>query len=431
MISAATTAGVYYLFYHQAERVIERSTERAAQHAAEVAAVDETFFSSGAVMPGVIFRVTNEAGEVVLDSNPHFWANEKLLGYARRNPPFWANRAFTLIETENSLLYYREVPLTVGGKFYHFHFIRTITFEKKFIRRLLLTLFAISILGLGLAVWSGHVLGRKVLAPLTKVTETAREISAGTMNRRLAVEEAGDEVNELSAAFNKMLDRLEESFTQQQKFIADASHELRTPVTVIRGYVELLESYGATDAEIFAESTAAIGNSARNMQGLIENLLFLARADQGTQPMKKNPLELGEVLKAAVDSFNSPRIEFTEGEAFEFTGDAEFLKKMFAAFIDNALTFSEGQVIVSVKIFGETTEIKISDSGIGIAPENLDKIFGRFFKVDAARTNHDDEKISAGLGLSIAKVIADQHGIGIGVTSKLGAGTTFTLTIPR
>ncbi len=431
MISAATTAGVYYLFYHQAERVIERSTERAAQHAAEVATVDETFFSSGAVMPGVIFRVTNEAGEVVLDSNPHFWANEKLLSYARRNPPFWANRAFTLIETENSLLYYREVPLTVGGNFYHFHFIRTITFEKKFIRRLLLTLFAISILGLGLAVWSGHVLGRKVLAPLTRVTETAREISAGTMNRRLPVEEAGDEVNELSAAFNKMLDRLEESFTQQQKFIADASHELRTPVTVIRGYVELLESYGATDAEIFAESTAAIGNSARNMQGLIENLLFLARADQGTQPMKKIPLELGEVLKAAVDSFNSQRIEFTEGEAFEFTGEAEFLKKMFAAFIDNALTFSEGQVIVSVKIFGETAEVKISDSGIGIAPENLDKIFGRFFKVDAARTNHDDEKISAGLGLSIAKVIADQHGIGIGVTSKLGAGTTFTLTVPR
>lgn len=431
LIGAAMTAGVYYLFYHQAERAIELSVERTAKKAAELETIDETFFSVGAVMPSVIFRVTDETGKVILNSNPHFWANERRLSHVRQNPPFWANRNFTLIETENSFFYYKELPLEIGGKTYNFQFLRTITFEKKFIRTLLLTLFAVGLIGLALALWFGHLLGRKVLSPLAQVTETAQKISAGSLDKRLTVEEAGDEVHELSVTFNKMLDRLEASFVQQQKFIADASHELRTPVTVIRGYVDLLESYGATDAEILAESTAAIKNSTQNMQELVENLLFLARADQGNHPLNKVPLELGDVLRAAVDSFKNPRIEFTCDEPFETVGDAGLLEKMFAAFIDNALTFSTEKVIVRVRNLENNVAVEISDSGIGIAPENIGRIFDRFFKVDAARTNSDDDKISAGLGLSIAKFIADQHGIKIGVDSEPGAGTIFTLTVPR
>ena len=430
-IGAAMTAGVYYLFYHQAERAIERSIERTVEKTAALETVDETFFNTGAVLPSVIFRVTDETGSVILDSNPHFWANEKMLQRARTDPPFWANENYTLIETTNSFIYYRELPLEIGGRTYHFHFLRTITFEKKFIRRLLLTMFVMGLIGMALAIWSGHVLGKKVLSPLRQVTETAREISAGSLDKRLQVEEAGDEVNELSVTFNKMLDRLEESFTQQQKFIADASHELRTPITVIRGYVDLLESYGATDAELLAESTAAIKNSTQNMQYLVESLLFLARADQGTQPVNKVPLELSEVLRAAVDSFNSPRIEFTGGAPFETAGDVNLLGKMFAAFIDNALAFSTGRVIVRMKNLEDNVAVEISDSGIGIAPKDVSRIFDRFYKADAARTNHDDDKISAGLGLPVAKWIADMHGIKIGVDSEPGRGTIFTLTISR
>ena len=425
------TAGVYYLFYHQAERAIKLSEERTTRKAAELTTIDETFFSSGAVMPSVIFRVTDEAGKVILDSNPRVWANEQRLSQVRKDPPFWANREFTLIETANSFFYYREMPLQIGGRTYHFHFLRTITFEKKFIRYLLLTLFAISIVGLSLAIWAGHVMGRKILSPLRNVTETAREISVGNLSRRLTVEEAGDEVHELSVTFNKMLNRLEETFTQQQKFIADASHELRTPITVIRGYVELIESYGADDAELLAESTAAIKNSAQNMQYLVENLLFFARADQGTQPIEKVPIELSDVLEAAVNSFNSPRIKLNCDATFTTTGDAGLLGKMFAAIIDNALAFSTGEVTVSAKIAKDAATVEISDRGMGIAAENIDRIYDRFYKVDAARTNHDDEKISAGLGLSVAKFVADAHGISISVNSELGRGTVFVLTISR
>ena len=430
-VNICATAGVYYLFYHQAERAIEISVERTKKISSTLKTVDEKFFNTGAVMPGVIFRVTDDTGKIILDNTPNFWETEKMLTLARNNPPFWSNNEFTLIETQNSFFYYKTLPLEIDGKIFNFQFFRTITFEKHFISRLLWTLCLIDLLGLALAIGAGIFLGRKILLPLIKITKTAREISAGTIDRRLAVEKSCDEVNNLSAAFNKMLDRLEESFVQQQRFIADASHELRTPITIVRGYADMLESYGAEDPELVAEATAEIKSAAKNMQYLVENLLFLARADQGAQPLNKFPVEINDLLRFTVDSFKNPRVEFIDDEPFEFDGDAEFLKKMFAAFIDNALVFSAKKVTVTLKNLGDSAEIKIIDKGIGIAPENLDKIFGRFFKVDAARTNSDDDKISAGLGLSIAKWIADSHGIKIGVDSEIGAGTIFTLTIPR
>ena len=273
-----------------------------------------------------------------------------------------------------------------------------------------------------------NIWGKKILKPLKQVTNTAREISIGNMNSRLKVENSGEEINELSITFNTMLDRLEESFVQQQRFIADASHELRTPITVIRGYADMLEKYGADDKEIFEEATTEIKKSALNMQYLVENLLFLARAESGSQTLRKTPLDINEILKVTVENFDNPRIEFTNDKIFELEGDAEFLKRMFAAFIDNALIYSKENVSVALKNFGDTAVVEISDKGIGIAPENLNKIFDRFFRGDKSRVKTDEDKISAGLGLSIAKWIADNHGVKISVESELGKGTTFKLT---
>ena len=431
LMNIATTAGVYYLFHHQAARAIEISIDRTKNAVSNIRAIDENFFKAEIIPPNVNLRVIDKSGRKILDTSPSFPSNEKILANIRHDPPFWSDKNFALIETPRALFYYKELPLEIGGEILHFHFFAPVTFEKNFIQRLLWTLFLLDLFGLFFALVAGIFLGRKVLKPLRQVTQTAREISAGTIDRRLTLEKSCDEVNKLTAAFNKMLDRLEESFVQQQKFIADASHELRTPVTVIRGYADMLDSYGAEDPELLKESTAEIKKSARNMQYLVESLLFLARADQGTQPLNKMPVDIGEILLETVESFCTPRIEFIDDEPFEISGDAGFLEKMFAAFIDNALNFSTGEVIVRLKNFGDVAEVKIIDSGIGIAPENIARIFDRFFKVDAARTITDEDKISAGLGLSIAKWVADKHGIKIGVESELGGGTSFTLTIPR
>lgn len=430
VVNIGTTAGIYYLFHHQAERAIDISIERTLKRIADTKTIDEKFFEFD-VMPSVIFRVVDERGEKLFDSKPYFVATDKMLKFVRNNPPFWASDKYILIETPHSFFYYKDLPLKFGGRNIHFQFLRTITFEKQNIRYLLWAIFSVDLVGLGLAIMAGQFLGKKILNPLREVTKTAREISIGNMKKRLPVEDSKDEVNELSATFNTMLERLEKSFAQQQRFIADASHELRTPITVIRGYADMLEKYGADDPELVEEATAEIKKSAQNMQSLLENLLFLARADSGIQQLNKFPVEINEVLKSAVESFNNPRIEFIDDKTFETVGDYAFLKKMFAAFIDNALIYSNDKVLVTLENFGNTATVKIIDSGIGIAKENFDRIFDRFFKVDMARTKSDENKISAGLGLSNAKFVADNHGIKISVESELGKGSTFKLEFKK
>ena len=207
------------------------------------------------------------------------------------------------------------------------------------------------------------------------------------------------------------------------EMIANMSHELRTPLTIIRGYADILENFGE-DLELVAEATAAIKTSAENMQDLVEKILFLARADQNNLPLKKFPVEVNELLKSVIESYKNPRLEFLPGESFEIVGDKSFLEKMFQELIDNALKFSEEKVFVKV----EKPCIKIIDSGIGIAQENILKIFDRFFKIDKSRTKNGGEKNSFGLGLSIAKWIADKHEIKIEIESELNNGTTVNLS---
>ncbi len=226
------------------------------------------------------------------------------------------------------------------------------------------------------------------------------------------------------------IDAASENFLRQQRLVNDVSHELRTPLTIIRGYVDLLESYGATDPELFKEAVMSIKKSAQNMQSLVESLLFLARADQGTQSLIKVPVDLDDLLKKFVEDYRSPRIKISKFPPCKILADGEFLKKMFAAFLDNALRYSNGSVKIELTTSDGVAILKFIDKGIGISKEESEKIFDIFYRTDKARTKVNDKENSVGLGLSVAKWIADHHDIKISVKSKLGEGTTFTLTIP-
>lgn len=219
---------------------------------------------------------------------------------------------------------------------------------------------------------------------------------------------------------------------KQRQFINDVSHELRTPLTIIRGYIDLLESCGMEDPKLFKEAVTSIKKSAQNMQSLIESLLFLARADQGRQPLNKVPIELNELLKKFVEDYQSPRVQISKLAPCKVLADAEYLKKMFAAFLDNALRYSTPNTVVELELTTEldTAILKFIDSGIGIAEEDYSKIFDRFYRIDKSRTKQFNDETSVGLGLSVAKWIADRHDIKIDVDSELGSGSTFTLTIP-
>ncbi|MBR4641874.1 MAG: HAMP domain-containing histidine kinase [Selenomonadaceae bacterium] len=223
-----------------------------------------------------------------------------------------------------------------------------------------------------------------------------------------------------------------ENFLRQQRFVNDVSHELRTPLTIIRGYVDLLESCGADDPDLFKEAVSSIKKSAQNMQNLIESLLFLARADQGHQPLNKIPVDLDDLLKKFVEEYPSSRVQITKLTHCRILADAEFLKKMFAAFLENALRYSPPDTVVKVELTssGDEATLKFIDKGIGISKEDCAKIFDRFYRTDKARTKLSDSENSVGLGLSVAKWIADRHDIEIKVKSKPGEGSTFKLIIP-
>ena len=228
------------------------------------------------------------------------------------------------------------------------------------------------------------------------------------------------------------IDKATETFLRQQRFVNDVSHELRTPLTIIRGYVDILESYGADDPELFREAVSSIKKSAQNMQSLVESLLFLARADQGRQPLNMVPVDLDVLLMKFVEDYHSPRVQITKLTPCKIMADAEFLKKMFAAFLDNALRYSPPDTLVKVELTTSDAyaTLKFIDKGIGISKEDLPKIFDRFYRTDKARTKLDTGESSVGLGLSVAKWIADHHGITVDVKSRLGSGSTFALTIP-
>ena len=226
--------------------------------------------------------------------------------------------------------------------------------------------------------------------------------------------------------------RVSESFRRQQRFVNDVSHELRTPLTIIRGYADLLESCGANDPELFKEAVTSIKTSAKNMQNLVESLLFLARADQGHQPLVKVPVDFDELLKKFVEDYHSPRVQISKLAPCKILADAEFIKKMLTAFLENALRYSPTDTPVKIELTTATGEatLKFIDKGIGITKEDCAKIFDRFYRTDKARTKISDCESSVGLGLSVAKWIADCHNIKIKVKSKPSEGSTFTLTIP-
>ena len=219
---------------------------------------------------------------------------------------------------------------------------------------------------------------------------------------------------------------------RQQRLVNDVSHELRTPLTIIRGYVDILERYGSEDPALFREAVSSIKTSAQNMQKLVDSLLFLARAEQGHQPLTPVPVELDELLKKFVEEYASPRVEISKLMPCKIMADAEFLKKMFAVFLDNALRYSAPDTVVKVelKTAADKATLKFIDRGIGIAKDERAKIFDRFYRTDKARTKLNDGETSVGLGLCIAKWIADRHGIKIDLKSKIGEGSTFKLTIP-
>ncbi len=278
----------------------------------------------------------------------------------------------------------------------------------------------------------GFALTTRVLKPIDDITRSAAKItSADDLKTRLPWKGPPDELGRLVSVFNSAMARLEHLFSVQQRFVADVSHELRTPLTAIRGNIDLMKHYGMDQ-----ESLAAIDSEAERMARLVNDLLLLARADNGELKLNLQELDLDILIDEAyreariLAKDRDLKVVVGEFEAVRIMGDPDRLKQLLFNLINNAIKFTPdgGQITLNLSKTEHEAIIKVADSGIGIAPEHLQRIFDRFYQADASRVRLGE---GAGLGLSIAQWIVEAHHGKIQVESKLGEGTTFTVSIPH
>lgn len=285
------------------------------------------------------------------------------------------------------------------------------------------------------AVFAYYVSVRAVLRPVDEMAVQVSRLNLQNIHReRLNVEGSKDELKTLAAVINEMLDRMEQAYEAQKQFVSEASHELRTPITVLQGYSSMLKRWGAEDKEVLSESIEAIESEAKSMQELVEKLLFLSRHERRKLPFAKEWFDMGEMigeLEKEMIYLSESRIMKCElCEAVRVYGDKQALKQAIRVFLDNAVKYTkEGDTIsLSCKNRNGSCEIAIEDTGLGMRKEDLEGIFGRFFRADTVRGKNIE---GHGLGLSIARLIIDGHAGKISVRTQYTKGSCFTITLPR
>ena len=290
-------------------------------------------------------------------------------------------------------------------------------------------------LGVLAAASGGYWISRQALAPVDRIASAAREITASDLGRRLEVPLTGDELQRLSETLNSMLGRLDAAFVETTRLTADASHELRTPVSLIRTSAEVALRRDRTAGE-YRQVLERILLEAERTSDLLQNLLTLARADAGVDQVRRTPLDLGALLAELHEPLRAmctPRgLDLRTEIAPEPTlvdGDRVALGRLVTSRVDNAVKYTPapGYVLVRAGGSAEGAALEVSDTGIGIPPEDLPHVLERFYRADKARSRDSG---GAGLGLSIAKWIADQHGGRIRVESEPGHGTLVRVSLP-
>ncbi len=278
-------------------------------------------------------------------------------------------------------------------------------------------------------------LASHAFVPIDRLTRTTQQIQAGDLHQRVPVPRTRDEVHRLAITLNEMIARLEEAFRRQRRFVADASHELRTPVAVIRSMTELALFEELTLQE-YKQMLGNINIETERLGHLISDLLALARSDEGKTLLELEPVQFDKLVEGVAAYAEVLAIEHQIAlhvqavEPVVILGDEARLIQMLINLLDNAIIYTNagGQVTISVEKKGTTACLTVRDTGIGIAPEHLPHLFERFYRVDPARVRTDGN--SSGLGLSIVEWVVHAHKGSIKVESQVGQGSTFTVILP-
>ena len=392
---------------------------------------------------GGVFLVVRDTGGEILDRTDNFSVNEEI------RDPVW-KRALASGDPEGGTAklssgepdYIYAVPVDPpGGP------ARVVEAGKSYepAQEALEVFGTVLVAGIGVAlllsIGGAYFLARAALRPIDAVTNAAQEMGEGDLSKRLPVANPKDEVGRLAITINGLLSRLEaalarreEALERQRRFAADASHELRTPLTSISGHARMLDEWALEeDPQRARRSVGAIRRQARRMGDLVDSLLALTRGDEGAG-LEVGRHDLAAVAEEAVQTARATAsgkmsVEYARPDrGIMATFDRNGVLQLAGILLDNAVKYTPegGRVTVRVREVDSHVQFEVSDTGVGIADAQLPLIFERFYRADLSRT-----KGGAGLGLSIARQIAEAHGGTIEVSSKPGEGSTFTLLLPK
>lgn len=290
-------------------------------------------------------------------------------------------------------------------------------------------------LTLVVALSGGYLLARGALAPVDQMTVTASRIGADRLHERIDVVNPDDELGRLAETLNGMIERLERSFHEMQRFTADASHELRTPIAVIRTEAEIALGKPLGDADK-QDLLSNVLEECQRLTWITDQLLTLAREDAGITQWAREPVDLTQLINGSVEvmrplaDIRGHRLIVRSNDKAVVLGDPARLRQVFYNLLDNAIKYTpDGGTIDVTSVEADTTvQVTVRDSGIGIPPEHLPRVFDRFYRVDKARTRAEG---GSGLGLSIVQSIIAAHGGQTELTSAPHQGTTFTVSLPK
>lgn len=360
---------------------------------------------------------TGSGGRVV--SSESAWADA---------PPFQPDEVYLASGVRGDQLYLDQELELEGGEKIQIRVSRSNNTVERSLEQLQLVMLLAVPAFLALAVFGSYFLAKLALRPIDHITEAAVSLGAGNLSRRIAGIESRDEVGRLAGAFNGMLARLEESFQREKQFTSDASHELRTPVSVIMAYAENLTAH-APDQET-KEQASAILLESRRMHSIIAQLLALTRGYEGKYRLEREEVPLrdmvADVLAELTEEAAANEISLTEQvpEEIRLSADQSLMTQLLLNLVENGIKYGKPGGTVAVRAAEQDGHILLTvrDDGIGIEEKDLPRIFDRFYRADRAR-----DRSGSGLGLSIVKWIVELHGWSIQAASKPGQGAVFTI----
>ncbi|WP_053365950.1 sensor histidine kinase [Bacillus sp. FJAT-27245] len=352
---------------------------------------------------------------------------------AERNPRYFTSETSKRIEYLGRDYSFQSMPIILpSGTIANLQVTTSLEPAARIVQTLGLVLMLATLAALIPVLASSALLGKIIIGPVTSMIRTMSEIRRSGQFKRIPLEgKSNDELYQMGDTFNHMIELLETNFDKQKQFISNASHELKTPITIIDSYSSLLKRRGLQNPKIFEEAVEAIHSEAIRMKELTEQLLLLAKHNEQwnlrIEHVNLNSLVISSA-KAFENAYNRKVILEHSGDTFIVKTDELKLKQLLFTFLDNARKYSDAPITIGLGSQDEEAVITIADKGIGIDEEELPRVFDRFYRVDKARSRKID---GSGLGLSLAKEIADALNIRLQLESKLGSGTKAFLFIKK